>query len=199
MAIVLAENYWQQLKHIQDNQSKELTKIVTPESGFFEIDLNSREITPPVEFKDFFAIEREHFAETIYFEVDRYFDDVDLTMTNIIVEYVNADGLARIFPAVLIDYQTNPGHLRFGWTVGSDATINAGTLTFSVRFYSVDPEKQIFTYSLSTVPYQTKILEGLRDKEGNQINALEGYDFESNVMAGLIQQINDNRMRWINL
>ena len=46
------------------------------------------------------------------------------------------------------DWTTNPGHIRFAWVLGNEATKTVGTLKFAVRFYSVDQQEKIFTYSL---------------------------------------------------
>lgn len=199
MALVLAENYWKQLKHIQNDYLREITKITTPKNGFFEIDLDKREIIPPAEYRDFLGVEHEHLAETIYFEVDRFFDDVDLTTTNIIIEYVNDNGDARIFPAVLQDWTSNPGRIRFAWLLGHEATKVAGNLKFSVRFYSVDYNNHIFTYSLLTQPAIGKIMPGQQDEDGNSINAFENYDYSSEVITALEQKILESRIRWIDV
>lgn len=199
MATILADGYWEQLKHIQNNQAREISKITTPPSGFFKIDLDERSITPPAEYRDFLAVAQEHMAETIYFEVDRFFDDVDLTTTNIIIEYVNGNGDARIFPAVLQDWTTNPGHIRFAWVLGNEATQAAGILTFAVRFYSVDQTEKIFTYSLSTRPYSGVVIASLEDANGEPIDAFAEYDYSADVLSAFTQQINEYRMRWINV
>ena len=199
MAIILAEQYWRQLKNIQTNQMREITRINTPPQGFFQIDLSDRTITPPAEFRDFLAIAHDHRAETIYFEVDRYFDDVDLATTNIVIEYVNEDGDARLYPAVLQDWTSNPGRIRFAWVPGNEATKTAGILKFVVRFFSVDPVDHIFTYSLLTKPYECRIMENLQDDEGNPINAFQGEPYSAEVLAALMQQITETRSRWIDL
>lgn len=199
MATILAEGYWEQLKNIQNNTTREISKIVTPPGGFFQIDLDERSITPPAEYRDFLAVAQEHFAETIYFEVDRFFDDVDLTTTNIIIEYVNGDGDARLFPAVLQDWTTNPGHIRFAWVLGNEATKAAGNLTFAVRFYSVDQTEKIFTYSLQTRPYTGLVIPGMKDVNGEPVDAFEEYDYSADVLSAFTQQINEYRMRWINI
>lgn len=199
MATILADGYWEQLKHIQNNQAREISKITTPPSGFFKIDLDERSITPPAEYRDFLAVAQEHMAETIYFEVDRFFDDVDLTTTNIIIEYVNGKGDARIFPAVLQDWTTNPGHIRFAWVLGNEATKTVGILKFAVRFYSVDQQEKIFTYSLQTRPYEGRVIASLQDPAGEPIDAFADYDYSADVLAGLIQQISETRARWTDL
>ena len=196
---ILADGYWQQLKHLQNNQSREVTRINTPDYGFFEVDLDQRVVIPPSEYRDFLSLEQEHQAETIYFEAPRYFDEVDLTNTTIIIEYINAENEARIYPAVLQDWTSNPGFIRFAWVLGHEATKTAGTIRFSVRFYSVDQNQKIFTYSLQTQPYQGRIAFGMRDKEGDPVNAFENYDYSSEVITALTQQITESRLRWNNV
>ena len=54
----------------------------------FIIDANSREINIPFEFS-FLGVIGDHKAETIYFEIDRYFDDEDLSTHTCVIQFVN--------------------------------------------------------------------------------------------------------------
>jgi hypothetical protein len=84
-------------------------------------------------------MERDHYAETVYFSVDRYFEDVDLFRTVIVVEYIDAAGEnSRIFPVALKDIDSEPGKIIFAWCIGNEATRVAGTIKFAVRFYLVN-------------------------------------------------------------
>lgn len=199
MALILAEDYWKQLKTLQNNQATEVSRINTPENGFFKIDLDQRVVIPPSEYKDFLSVEQEHYAETIYFETPRYFDDVDLATTTIIIEYVNADNEARIYPAILQDRTSNPGFIRFAWVLGHEATKAAGIIKFAVRFFSVDQQEHTFVYNLQTQPMSGRIAFGLRDDKGRSIDAFENYDYSSEVIGALLQQVNDARLKWIDV
>lgn len=198
---VLAQGYWEQLKHIQNNQGKEVTKIPSTEP-FIEINLDSREVKLPLELQDFLSIEKDHRAETIFFRVDRYFDDVDLTTTTIVVEYVNAIGQSRIYPVILQDWTSQPGKILFGWCLGKQATRYAGTIKFAVHFYSVDQEKHMFTYSLNTLPAEGTILYGISGdtaEEDNDEQDYNDYEFASETIEDILQTVNDNRVRWIDV
>ncbi len=201
MSTVLAEGYWRMLKTLQDNQAVEVTKI-SAKVPFCDINLNKREIILPEEYKTFLSVQKDSFADTIYFKVPRFYDDVDLARTTIIIEYVTPadtkNGIpskARIYPAILQDWTSYPGYILFGWSLGREATQVVGPLKFAVRFYRVDPEQHIFTYSLNTLPATGNIVEGI----GSNINTSENYDYSAEVIDVLMQQITDNRPRWVDV
>lgn len=200
MSVVLAEGYWRMLKTLQDNQAVEVTKI-SARNPFFDVDLDKRKIIFPNEYSTFLSVEKDSFADTLYFRVPRYFDDVDLAKTSIIIEYVTPadpkEGIpskARIYPAILQDWTSQPGYILFGWSLGHEATQVAGTLKFAIRFFRVDPQERVFTYSLNTLPAEGQIVEGI----GN-VNASENYDYSAEVIDALMQQITDSRPCWINV
>ena len=51
----------------------------------YEIDLSTRTISGP----DTLSVQSDHYAETIYFIVDRFYDFMDLAQTNCVVQYVS--------------------------------------------------------------------------------------------------------------
>ena len=90
----LSENskeYYDILKSIQTELRVKDTSIASP--NYVNVNLATRTIDlSSGGYKDFLSVEKDHRAETIYFEVPRFFDDVDLTSKNIIIEYQNKDG-----------------------------------------------------------------------------------------------------------
>ena len=153
------------------NESGELV-----EKPVITVDLNSRKlIMPPAYDKDaiknygapengFLSMQRDHLAEHILFKVDRYFEDVDLFHTTIVVEYQNmGDPKAKpgIFPVMLKDVDSEPGFMYFAWCIGNDATKTAGDLKFAVRFYNVNTQERKFEYNLGTLPAIGTVLYGM--------------------------------------
>lgn len=167
----LANDYYETLLDIQKNYRSANLKfpLYTTEGDeivnvqpLIDIDLNKREIILPPEYQDFLSMERDHYAENVYFRVDRYFEDVDLFRTVIVVEYIDAAGEnSRIFPVALKDINSEPGKIIFAWCIGNEATRVAGTIKFAVRFYLVNQQEKKFDYNLNTQPQYGNILHGM--------------------------------------
>ena len=77
----------QRLKEIQNSAKITFAHLPSNEPRFI-IDANSREINIPFEFS-FLGVIGDHKAETIYFEIDRYFDDEDLSTHTCVIQFVN--------------------------------------------------------------------------------------------------------------
>ena len=117
-----ANEFKQRLKEIQDNTTVTFTTLPSNEPRFI-IDLNSRIITIPVEF-EFLAIKNDHKAETIYFEVDRYFDNEDLSEHTCVVQFLNENKINEnatifesnegIYPVTSMDVNSVDGKIIFG-------------------------------------------------------------------------------------
>lgn len=123
----------------------------------FYIDLNSRTINVPQSFSKCASVQNDQLAETIIFEVDRYFDFMDLSMTDIHVQWTipenKKDNVALYEGATLVEMidLSEAGKIRFAWPLNDSITKAAGPVNFSVRFSLVDsatPDK--IYYSLNT-------------------------------------------------
>lgn len=147
----------QRLQSIQQNTSVVYTTLPSSEPRLI-IDANSREISIPVEF-DFLAVKNDHKAETVYFEIDRYFDDCDLSEHTCVVQW-SSSGDEGIAPCTEVDVETFEGKIIFGWEITSDCTRIPGDISFSVRFYTID-EIGNFEYNFNTLPAVSKILDTL--------------------------------------
>lgn len=207
---VLASEYYNLLKNIQNNTIRTEAPISNAEY-FLTIDLESRKIIFPSDSngeinidKGIISVERDHRAETIYFQTDRYYDGVDLRNTVCVVEYVNALGESRIYPVSLED-TTESGKIKFGWCVGNEATKAPGTIKFAVRFYTVsnDTSTPTFTYNLNTAPCEATILDGLDIEFNSADEMLENEDMFSKYGPNLVEDIYgriqeaSQKMTWI--
>lgn len=161
-----------------------------------DIDLNSRTIDINA-LTNVIGVERDHRAETLYFRVDRYFDDVDLSTQVCIVEYVNAKNEPRLFPVTMFDLTTEPGKIIFAWSVGGEATRAAGTLTFTIRFYSVNPIAPYFTYNLSMIPAHIEVMAGMQEVDYNEIYEYPVDDLE--WIHGQINELQNHAVSWKDL
>ena len=156
-----AREYMELLKEIQNSTSSTFTSLPTTEPRFI-IDSNSREISIPPEFS-FLGVQNDHRAETIYFEIDRYFDHEDLSKHTCVVQFINkdSDGINEgIYPITEMDLDTAEGKIVFGWEICNAATQKVGDIVFSIRFYSINEDGD-FSYNFNTLPSVSNILKSL--------------------------------------
>ena len=153
----------QRLQEIQNSVKITFAHLPSNEPRFI-IDANSREINIPFEFS-FLGVIGDHKAETIYFEIDRYFDDVDLSEHTCVIQFVNKDSENKninegLYPVTTMDIDSLDGKIIFGWNIMNDATQIAGDIHFSIRFYSIDDNDK-FTYNFNTLTANSIILDTL--------------------------------------
>ena len=163
--ITFSEEYLRRLADIQNEYNlKELVMLPEDEPRFI-IDLDTRKIILPDEFK-FLAVENDHNAETIYFEIDRYYDKQDLSQKTCIVQYKNTSDTKAIegfYPVTKLDVDTVPGKILFGWTIENKVTVLPGSVDFSIRFYSIDDSGRlpVFTYNINTLTGSLPVIDTL--------------------------------------
>lgn len=161
-----SKEYISFLKEIQDSGTTTYSALPSTEPRFL-INANKRKITIPSEFS-FLAVRYDHQAETVYFEIDRYFDDVDLSQHTCIVQFVNKDEYGNVseghYRIPIMDVTTVEGKIIFGWLIENPATKYAGDIEFSIRFYSITGEgdEAKFLYNINTVPSKSTILDTLQ-------------------------------------
>lgn len=130
------------------------------------IDPNSRAINVPASFaRNGVSVTGDELAETLLFEIDRFFDITDLVTTDIYVQWTNPKGDEGASKITMIDYNSKAGKLLFGWPLTSKVTVeNAnqtnGQLKFAVRFFKRDGSGKI-NYSLNTLPATVTIKQAL--------------------------------------
>lgn len=176
------EEYRQRLLDIQNSTEVSYTTIPSEEPKF-KIDLKNRSITVPKEF-EFLGTKNEHNAETVYFEIDRYFDKTDLSEHTCIIQFENNQKNGGLYPVTVIDKESEEGKLIFGWEIKDDVTALAGDVLFAVRFYSID-ENNKFTYNLNTLIGKSVILDTL-DVDNPSI--IENYPSE---LAVWLERMNE--------
>lgn len=163
--ITFSEEYLRRLADIQNEYNlKELVMLPEDEPRFI-IDLDTRKIILPDEFK-FLAVENDHNAETIYFEIDRYYDKQDLSQKTCIVQYKNTSDTKAIegfYPVTKLDVDTVPGKILFGWTIENKVTVLPGFVDFSIRFYSINDSGRlpVFTYNINTLTGSLPVIDTL--------------------------------------
>lgn len=176
------EDYFSVLKTLSLNFDTNYQILPIDEPNFI-IDLNTRSIKPP-NGNYVYAVVGDDLAETLYFETDRYFDNVDLNdMTIAIV--VNTGKEKYLVPTSVRDITSRPAKIIFGWPISKEITENSTTLEFAVRFYTFN-EKQQLAYNLSTQTTKLIVKPGLNYK-ADEVNDLSTV---SNRVANLLKNYN---------
>ena len=191
------------LKNLQDT----ITEILNIPDGdgnshYIDVDLSKREIKLPSSFyADFLDVQNDHLAAEIWFRMDRYFEDVDLSKTTCVIEYINAAGEGRICPILSIDTTTFNGQLCVCWQVGREATKQAGKIKFVLHFYNIVQNSNgdfVYSYSLSTRPCEATILKSL-DKT---VSLDKAYDYSAEIMNeiyGRLTAVEQKAVLWRDL
>ena len=202
--------YYALLRNIQDQTIALETQKNLLSVNLFRIDLNSRQIIAPPNYLDFIGVVGEHKSETITFQVDRYYEDVDLANMTIVIEYVNANGEGRVSPVIVRDFETFPDQILFDWIIDKDLLAAPGAVSFDVRFYMVgdagdeNPLNRYMVYSLRTRPFVSKVIDTLplnmdefeeeyKDSFAEDIEALLG------ATRALEQKIDNKKLLWIDI
>lgn len=118
--------------------------ILPLDENDFAIDADSRKISIPASFsKNGVGVAGDHFVETLYFTIDRYFDTIDFADDSIqaIVEWQNADGDKYYSPAWTKVLDDDEEKVIIGWVLTDKATSKAGIIKFSVRLFRLESGK----------------------------------------------------------
>lgn len=165
-------NYKSLLYEIQSASSQGPTTdtIIVPSNvRLYNINLDTREIEAP----EYLSVQHEHYAETIYFLVDRYYDNMDLAQTTCIVQYVTPTNESYVYSVPFCDVTTYPDKIIIPWCISGSATEHSGIVKYIVRFFTIDeasvigenesydPSKAEFAYNLSTIPASSRVMYGL--------------------------------------
>lgn len=191
------------LKNLQDTITEILNiPDVDVNRHYIDVDLSKREIKLPSSFyADFLDVQNDHLAAEIWFRMDRYFEDVDLSKTTCVIEYINAAGEGRICPILSIDTTTFNGQLCVCWQVGREATKQAGKIKFVLHFYNIVQNSNgdfVYSYSLSTRPCEATILKSL-DKT---VSLDKAYDYSAEIMNeiyGRLTAVEQKAVLWRDL
>ncbi len=184
--ITVATEYWRNLYRIQQDHNLPSLAVLLPSTeNIYEIDLNTRKITPP----EYLSVYTDHAAEVIYFKCDRFFDYMDLANCNVVIQYKNAKGESRLYAVPFVDVATCSleNKMLIPWCVDGNVTAKAGEVTFSIRFYKIDANGEHVVYSLSTLPATSKVPETLDVQRADE----EHFTISPTEVERLDARIND--------
>lgn len=147
----------------------------------YSINLQTRKISSP----EFLSVQEDHLSNVVYFNVDRFFDYMDLSTLSCVIIYQTPDGQSHIYPVPYYDVYTlsKEGKMILPWNISSIVTKNNGIITYSFRFFKLSGDtfdNSELIYNLNTFPATSKILYGLdapniddSDEVNSTINTLE--------------------------
>ena len=181
--ITTPQEYYAKLHLIQDTNKPMIAVLAPSDERIYNIDLSTRKIESP----DFLSIEKDHMAETIYFTVDRYYDNIDLLETTCIVQYINANKEARIYAVPFFDVTTFEGKILFPWCIEGEATKAAGNVQYSFKFYHTfkgENDEVLFDFNLNTMAATSRVLTGL-----DVANKDETYDYVASEIEAALARV----------
>ena len=159
---------------------------VPTDETIYEIDWNTRKVTAP----PFIGVTGDHVAEYVFFQMDRYYDMVDLADTIGLIMFKNAKNEEYYQLIPYYDIYSVKGKIIFPWAIQAPAALYSGTVSFSFKFVKVDPtsESQKLVYELNTMAAKTKVLVGWADLSvSHTYNTLspESIIFEDDTLKNL--------------
>lgn len=149
-AITSLEEYFSYI--VELNKINSTYTILPLDEEVFTIDANSRAITVPPSFaQNGISVQGDEISEIVYFKIDRFYDATDLATKKIYIQWTAPNGKKGVSAPWVIDIESEPNFIIFGWPLSSAITEAAGTVQFAVRFYSIDEESEKINYSLATL------------------------------------------------
>lgn len=169
--ITSSQEYQEFLAGIASTAPSVLKMRIPTYEPIYEIDLNTRKISPP----PFIGVEGDHEAEYIFFQIDRFYDGIDLADAIGVILFKNAKNEEYYQVIPYYDIYSIDGKIIFPWAIQAPAALYGGIVSFSVKFFKIDPTSRKLIYELNTLIAKTKVLVGWANTTGNYhtYNALD--------------------------
>ena len=164
--ITTPSDYIKRLEAIQQSVSPTIETIHLGTEPLFIINTDTREITVPPAMHQL-GVVSDHNAETIYLQIDRYFDDADLSQKTCVIQYINAADEKHLYPIAEKYIDEEKGKLTFAWKLSGNVTKAAGIISFSVRFYEIENDSYLYNFNTKTASFM--ISDGLDIREDMSI------------------------------
>lgn len=138
---------------------KEFEKIKSsdslPEEKFI---VDGRKINVPQALANI-GVRNDNHAETVEFEMQRYFDGIDLSEHLLHIDFINAGSEADSY---LVETVTSTSEkINFIWNISNKVTKYKGTVKFALRFSTVSEEEEKVIYAWHSEIAQFNVLDGL--------------------------------------
>lgn len=167
--ITSLQEYYNLLYLIQDENPPELAVLLPGNEEPLRIDLDTRKINAP----EYLSVTTDHRAETVFFSVNRYFDNVDLSTMSCIIQFINAAGESGIYVVPFYDISRGDDNMLIPWVIEGAVTAKAGSVVYSVQFFRVSESSSKYSYNLNTLAATSKVLEGNKFDKIAAANAIE--------------------------
>lgn len=188
-AISTLDGYFQ---HLNEISQKDPSLIILPldEEKFF-IDGNSRKIAVPQAFtKNGVGVQGDHYAEYIYFEIDRYFENIDFGSPSItaVVEFIDANQQKHFTKAWIKYTDEKSSKVTIGWPITQDVTSKAGSIKFSVRLFELegDSYKRSFGTLIGQLVVNPSLDFAISKAEIDNIQGKLDADVEGEVLRRMV-------------
>ena len=188
-AISTLDEYFQ---HLNEISQKDPSLIILPlDEEKFSIDGNSRKITVPQAFtKNGVGVQGDHYAEYIYFEIDRYFENIDFGSPSItaVVEFIDANQQKHFTKAWIKYTDEKSSKVLIGWPITQDVTSKAGSIKFSVRLFELDGDsyKRSFGTLIGQLVVNPSLDFAISKAEIDNIQGNLNDDVENEVLRRMI-------------
>ena len=179
LLIQTTDNYKLVEKLFQGGAKPTLVQLEIDDT-IYKINLATRQVEAP----EFLAVKSDHEAEIIFFEVDRYYDGIDLSTIPCVVQYkaINKETGEETLNSHLIPFydiytKATEYKMLLPWDITNNVSKNASEIIFSFRFFKVDTNCNII-YSLNTLTATSKILDTLNNNKISEETKIPGtlYD-----------------------
>ena len=167
--ITSLQEYYNLLYIIQDENPPELAVLIPGNEEPLRIDLDTRKINAP----EYLSVATDHRAETVFFSVNRYFDNVDLSTMSCIIQFINAAGESGIYVVPFYDISRGDDNMLIPWVIEGAVTAKSGSVAYSVQFFRVSESSSKYSYNLNTLAATSKVLEGNKFDKIAAANAIE--------------------------
>lgn len=162
----------------------------------YKIDLNTRVIDGP----SVLSVTKDHQSSVIYFEIDRYFNYMDLANTNCVVEYMVPGDNSKVPYVYVVPFFDTAAKLAerkiiFPWAIGNPATQQDGVIEYAIRFFRLSDDRinPVLKYDLHTQSAKANIIAGL-DVDNSEMKIT--YDIPASKQDALIQHLRDYQTYW---
>lgn len=194
--IITQEEY---LKYLNELSNPDFKALAFPKGErIYNINLNTRTSEAPT----FVSVKGDHEAETILFKVDRFFDNMDLSMANCVIQYINAEGKGYVYHVPFFDKETlqEENKIIIPWFIKDPVTRASGPIHYSFQFYQIEKEP-FFSYEEATIKaeeyvsnyyyiYNNELNDYILDESGSfnkdikyfkRYNKIVGYSYNLNT------------------
>lgn len=174
------------IEGVEDDNGK---KVPNPDKTYFlrlpvdenmvTINANTRTINLSNAYRtNGIAVVGDTYAETLWFQIDRYYDLQDLSTLNIYIYWELPNKVKGYSIPVFKDIHSEAGKLIFSWTIPAILTEMAGNIKFYVSFQD---DSNSGSYIFNTLPQTAKInatldIDASEGLQGDGVNAAQVLD-----------------------